>query len=99
MAAEVFVFPAGKSKSRNRSGFCGMLTVFVVSRGCRGQELHWLLVFKVLFSGTANSNLAPSLLPPLANVFACISPYSRFAGVLQIHFPTYASPMSPSAFE
>lgn len=58
-----------------------------------------VLAFKVLISGTANRNLAASLLSPLANVFPCISPHTRFAGVLQIDFPTYTSPISPSAFE
>ena len=58
-----------------------------------------MLAFKVLISGTANRNLGPSLLSPLANVFTCISTHTRFAGVLQIDFPTYTSPMSLSAYE
>ena len=99
MATEVFVFPAGKSKTRRHCGSCGVLTASVLSQGCRGQELHWVLAFKVLTSGTANRNLAPSLLSPLANVFTCRSPHTRFAGVLQADFPTYTSPLSPSAFE
>lgn len=85
MPAEVFVCPAGKSKHRRHGGSCGVLTVFVLSQG---QELHWVLAFKVFISGTANRNLAPSLLSPLANVFTCSSLHTRFAGVLQIGFPT-----------
>lgn len=99
MATEVFLFPAGNWKTRRHSGSCGILTVVVLSQGCRGQELHWVLAFKVLISGTANINLASSLLSPLASVFICISTHTRFAGVLQTDFPTYTSPILPSASE
>lgn len=83
MATEVFVFSAWKSKSRRHSGSCGVLTVFILSQGYRS---FLVLAFKVFISGTENRNL--SLSPALANVFTCISPRTRSAGVLQhTHLP------------
>lgn len=94
MATEVVVFPTGKPNPRRGSDSCGVLGVPLVFQACRGQGLHWLLAFKVPVSDTANRILVPSLLSPLVKVFTCISPHTRFAGVLLPAFPTQTSPIS-----